>query len=95
MSSVPVRYYPTDPHVNVVSISPDFYWDKLTPEQSALHIPIMREYEHVAELAFTLLSGAPSDLIRRLKEADQHFRVWLEFKRVSANFKCNRMKIDL
>ena len=65
---------------HVVFIAPDFYWGEPTPEQTSLQLGIKRDYEEWFELFNTLFAKAPNDLTRRIEEADQTLRGWIELE---------------
>lgn len=75
-AEIPVSWSDRDSG-SVVFICPEYYWEDLSPEQRAVQIRLKRSYEAVSEL---LLTRAPNDLVRQLKDADHQFRVWLELK---------------
>ena len=62
----------------VVIIAPEYYWGQASPEQLNAQIAIKRDYEVWFEIFRSSLRTATNDLNRRIKEADQAFRRWIE-----------------
>ena len=61
----------------VIYLGPQLYLGERTIEQQATQLALKREYDIISELLKLLVRGGPEDLVNRLKEADKHFRGWL------------------
>ena len=59
-------------------VCPDYYWGQASPEQLNAQLAIKRDYEVWFEIFRSAFRTATNDLNRRIEEADQQFRVWIE-----------------
>ena len=62
----------------VISFFPDYHWDEPSAGQIKMQIEIKRDYEEWFEVFKAVFVGAPDDLSRRIEEADQLLRTWIE-----------------
>lgn len=79
-----------------VVIAPDHHWGERTPAQQHAHLTLTRRYKQLVELIAVLIRGAPPDLARQLKDADEQFGTWLQLGSnwaLSSDKKSNEQKI--
>ena len=62
----------------VVFICPEYYWGQASPEQLNAQLAIKRDHEVWVEIFRSVFRTATNDLNRRIEEADQKFRGWIE-----------------
>jgi len=63
----------------VVFVGPQLYFGDRSTDQQAIQFALKREYEVLSELLKLLIRGGPKEIVGNLKEADEHFREWLDF----------------
>lgn len=66
--------------LNVAVLAPSYYWNQRSPEQENTRIRIKRDYESFSEMLSLLLARAPNDIVRRFKDRDKRFRMWMELE---------------
>ena len=59
---------------------PDYYWGETTPQQTNAQLEIKRDYETWFELFTAVFARAPNDVTRRIEEADNAMRKWIELE---------------
>ena len=59
-------------------IAPDYYWGNPSEEQMSSQLAIKRDYEEWFEVFYSVFAKAPKNLNRKIKEADQSCRKWIE-----------------
>ncbi len=64
----------------VVIVAPEYYWDEPSAEQLNTQLAIKRDYEEWFEVFRSVFSKATDDLNRRIREADQRLRMWIELR---------------
>ena len=57
-----------------------YYWGKASAEQLKAQLAIKRDYEEWFEVFRSVFRTATDDLNKRIEEADQRFREWIELK---------------
>ena len=62
----------------IVFICPEYHWGQASAEQVKAQLAIKRDYERWFEVFSSVFRIAPDNLSRRIKEADQEFRQWVE-----------------
>ena len=64
----------------VIIIAPEYYWGKASAEQLKAQLAIKRDYEEWFEVFRSVFRTATDVLNKRIEEADQRFRKWIELK---------------
>ena len=64
----------------MVIVAPEYYWDEPSAEQLNTQLAIKRDYEEWFEVFRSVFSKATDDLNRRIREADQRLRMWVELR---------------
>ena len=64
----------------VVIIAPEYYWGEPSAEQLNAQLAIKRDYEEWFDVFRSLFARATDDLHRRIREADQRLRMWIELR---------------
>ena len=64
----------------VVIIAPEYYWGELSAEQVNTQLTIKRDYEEWFEVLSSVFAKPTDDLDRRIREADQGLRMWIELR---------------
>ena len=62
----------------VVIIAPEYYWGEPSAEQLNTQLAIKRDYEEWFEVFRSVFAKATDDLNRKIREADQGLRRWIE-----------------
>ena len=68
------------PGVTVIAFIPDYHWDEPTPQQRNSQILLKRRYDQFCEMLRLILGKAPKDLLNKLDDVEDKFRIWLELK---------------
>jgi hypothetical protein len=77
IQSIPIRRFDRSSG-GITFVCPEFYLVERSAEQRAIQLTLKRRYEVLIEILKVILRGATNDLQGRLKDADKHFRDWLE-----------------
>ena len=77
VQELPVEQLERDDSV-VIFVSPDYYWGELSAEQLNTQLAIKRDYEKWYEVFRSTFAKATDDLNRKIEEADQNLRTWIE-----------------
>ena len=63
-----------------VIIAPEYYWGEPSAEQLNAQLAIKRDYEEWFDVFRSVFARATDDLHRRIREADQRLRIWIELR---------------
>ena len=64
----------------VVIIAPEYYWGEPSAEQLNAQLAIKRDYDEWFEVFRSVFANATDGLDRRIREADQRLRMWIEMR---------------